>query len=144
MEDPIDWQVVENSSAENRELGEVLRKLEGLHHDGSPLDWQEPRQRRGDALAPLVTGCSKSRRLSTLLEGTEYEVGGASGRRYLATNTLLQVQYSRGLGSGLYSGSLDTTLYSKAPKVNWKPPLPTRRSGLALCLFRLTIFRLIP
>ena len=76
MEDRNDWQVIENSSPENRELGEVLRKLEGLHHDGSPLNWQESRQRRGDALAPLLTDCSKSLRLPSLLEGAEYEVGG--------------------------------------------------------------------
>lgn len=76
MEDPNDWQVIENSSTENRELGEILRKLEGLHLNGSPIDWQESRQRRGDALAALLTGCPKSRCLSSLLEGTEYEVGG--------------------------------------------------------------------
>lgn len=69
MEDRNDWQVIENSSPENWELGEVLRKLEGLHHDGSPLNWQESRQRRGDALAPLLTDCSKSLRLPSLLSG---------------------------------------------------------------------------
>lgn len=76
MESLNDWQVIENSSPENRELGKVLRKLEGLHLDGSPLDWQETRQRRGDALASLLTDCPKSLRLPSLLEGTEYEVGG--------------------------------------------------------------------
>ncbi len=76
MEDRDDWQDIENSSPENRELGEVLRKLEGLHHNGSPLDWQEPRERRGDALAPLLKACPKSLSLTALLEGTEYEVGG--------------------------------------------------------------------
>ncbi|MFZ0435300.1 MAG: hypothetical protein WAL87_04940 [Chthoniobacterales bacterium] len=76
MEDRNDWQAIENSSTENRELGEVLRQLEGLHHGGTPLDWQEPRQRRGDALASLLIGCSKSLRLPSLLEGTEYEIGG--------------------------------------------------------------------
>jgi hypothetical protein len=76
MEDRNDWQAIENSCPENRELGEVLRQLEGLHHGGSPLDWQETRQRRGDALSSLLIGCSKSLRLPSLLEGTEYEVGG--------------------------------------------------------------------
>lgn len=76
MEDRNDWQSIENSSPENRELGEILRQLEGLHQGGSPFDWQETRQRCGDALASLLIGCSKSLRLHSLLEGTEYEVGG--------------------------------------------------------------------
>jgi hypothetical protein len=76
MEVLNDWQAIQNSSTENRELGEVLRQLEGLHHGGTPLDWQEPRQWRGDALASLLIGCSKSLRLPSLLGGTEYEVGG--------------------------------------------------------------------
>jgi hypothetical protein len=76
MEDLNDWHSIENSSPENRELGEILRQLEGLHQGGSPIDWQETRQRCGDALASLLIGCSKSLRLPSLLEGTEYEVGG--------------------------------------------------------------------
>lgn len=75
---------------------------------------------------------------------TTGRVGETSGRRYLATKALLQGQDSRGLGRGLYQGSLDRSLYSRAPKVNWKPPLPTRRSSMAMYLFLLTIFRAIP
>jgi hypothetical protein len=54
MEYLNDWQAIQNSSTENWELGEVLRQLEGLHHDGTSLDWQETRQRRGDALSSLL------------------------------------------------------------------------------------------
>jgi hypothetical protein len=45
MADEIDWEFVENASPENRRLGEVLRRLEGIHRGDSSLDWKESRKR---------------------------------------------------------------------------------------------------
>jgi hypothetical protein len=42
---PIDWQGIENASPENRELGEVVRRLGGIHEGNSSLDWKESRRR---------------------------------------------------------------------------------------------------
>jgi len=76
MEDLRDWQSIENTSPENRELGEVLRQLERLHDGGSPIHWEESRQRRGNALASLLTASPGSCPLVSFLEGRDYEVGG--------------------------------------------------------------------
>jgi len=57
-------------------------------------------------------------------------VGEASGSRYLATKAIQQGLGGLPLGRGLYQGTLDGTLYSKAPKVNWKPLVkPTYTGG---------------
>jgi hypothetical protein len=41
----IDWRFVEDASPENRRLGQILRRLEGLHGGNPPLDWKESRRR---------------------------------------------------------------------------------------------------
>jgi hypothetical protein len=44
MSDEVDWQLVENARPENRRLGEVLRRLEGIYSGDSSLDWKESRR----------------------------------------------------------------------------------------------------
>jgi len=41
----IDWRFVEDASPKNRRLGQILRRLEGLHGGNPPLDWKESRRR---------------------------------------------------------------------------------------------------
>ena len=41
----IDWRLIEDASPENRRLGQILRRLEGLHGGNPPLDWKESRRR---------------------------------------------------------------------------------------------------
>lgn len=66
----------EDSSAENRELARVIRKLGGLLPGGTSVDWQELRRRCGDVLREIIRTSDSSRRLTTLLEGAPYFVGG--------------------------------------------------------------------
>ena len=45
MDFEIDWRLVEDASPENRRLGQILRRLEGIHGGNPPLDWKESRRR---------------------------------------------------------------------------------------------------
>lgn len=77
MDGEVDWKSIENSCAENRELGEIIRWLEGFHCGDPSIDWKEARQRRADALhACLLEDRDKSHALITRLQGAEYEIGG--------------------------------------------------------------------
>ena len=66
----------EDSSAENRELARVIRELGGLLPGGPSVDWEELRRRCGDVLREITRTSDSSRRLTTLLEGAPYFVGG--------------------------------------------------------------------
>ena len=66
----------EDSSAENRELARVLRELGELLPGGAEVDWQESRRRCGEVLRELTRQSDQSRRLTDLLEGSPYFVGG--------------------------------------------------------------------
>ena len=76
MDGEIDWQGIEDSCAENRQLAEVIRWLEGFHGRDSSLDWKEARQRRADALTAFLEGSQESHELIRRLQGAEYEIGG--------------------------------------------------------------------
>jgi hypothetical protein len=76
MAGEVEWRLVEDSSPENRELGEVVRWLEGIYSGDSPLDWTESRRRCAEALTVLLTSSDKNRSLARRLEGAEYEIGG--------------------------------------------------------------------
>lgn len=66
----------EDPSAENRELAGVIRELGGLLPSGAEVDWQESRGRCGEVLRELTRRSAKSRRLTDLLAGSPYFVGG--------------------------------------------------------------------
>ena len=66
----------EDSSAENRKLAEVIRELGSLLPSGPEVDWQELRGRCGEVLREITRESSKSCRLTALLEGAPYFVGG--------------------------------------------------------------------
>jgi hypothetical protein len=72
----ISWQDVEDACAENRELAGVIRQLERLHGGDTPIDWSEPRERCVEVLEVFRAGHQPSEDLTSLFEGTEYEVGG--------------------------------------------------------------------
>jgi len=74
---PVDTSVqVQDSSAENRRLADVLRELGRLLPGGSEVDWQELRGRCGEVLGELIRRSEESRRLTVLLESAPYFVGG--------------------------------------------------------------------
>ncbi len=73
--DPF-WREVENSSAGNRKLGEILRRLEGFHGGSAPVDWEESRRRRIEAFSSCLATCDQSDRLGAILDGADFEVGG--------------------------------------------------------------------
>ena len=66
----------ENSSPENRELARVLWELARLSERSTPVDGQELRQRYRQILRGVIAESSKSRKLTDLLDGAEYFVGG--------------------------------------------------------------------
>jgi len=66
----------ENPSAQNRELDEGVWELGRLLPGGVEVDWQEFRGRCGEVLREIIRGSDKSRRLTALLEGAAYFVGG--------------------------------------------------------------------
>ena len=76
MAGEIDWRFVEDSSPENRELGEVIRKLEGIHRRDPSLDWKESRKRCAEALTDYLSSSDQSLGLAGRLEGADYEIGG--------------------------------------------------------------------
>lgn len=76
MAGEVEWRLVEDSSPENRELGEVVRRLEGIYSGDPSLDWTESRRRRAEALTVLLTASDKNLDLAERLEGAEYEIGG--------------------------------------------------------------------
>ena len=71
----IDWRLIEDASPENRRLGQILRRLEGLHCGNPPLDWKESRRRCLEVLTnalnspennPSLAGRLQANRRSTL------------------------------------------------------------------------------
>lgn len=76
MDHEVDWKAIENSCPENRELGEVIRWLEGIHGGDSPLDWKESRRRCADILLAYQENSDKSQELAERLLHADYEVGG--------------------------------------------------------------------
>ena len=65
----------EDSSPENRELENFIRRLGGLLPGDAPVDWQESRRRCGEVLAPLTQEPANIR-LAALFDGEPYLVGG--------------------------------------------------------------------
>lgn len=76
MDGEIDWQGIENSCPENRQLAEVIRWLEGFQNGNSSIDWQGSRQRSADALASFLESSQKSHELISRLQGADYVIGG--------------------------------------------------------------------
>ena len=76
MSDEVDWQLVENASPENRRLGEVLRRLEGIYSGDSSLDWKESRRRCVEVLTAQLNSPENNASLVKRLQGAEYEIGG--------------------------------------------------------------------
>jgi hypothetical protein len=76
MADEIDWEFVENASPENRRLGEVLRRLEGIHSGDSSLDWQESRRRCVEVLTTQLNSPDNNAAMIRRLQDKEYEIGG--------------------------------------------------------------------
>ena len=76
MAGEVEWGVVEDSSPENRELGEIIRRLERIYWGDPSLDWKESRRRCAEALTRYLSSSEKSVRLAERLEGADYEVGG--------------------------------------------------------------------
>ena len=76
----ISWQNVEDACTENLELAGVIRQLERLHGGDTPIDWSEPRERCVEVLEVFRAGHQPSEDLTSLFEGTEYEVGGGNVR----------------------------------------------------------------
>lgn len=76
MDGEIDWQGIEDSCPENRQLAEVIRWLEGFHSGDSSLDWKESRRRRADALAAFLEASPESHELISRLHGADYVIGG--------------------------------------------------------------------
>ena len=76
MDGEVDWEGIENSCAENRQLAEVIRWLERFHGGDPSLDWQEARQRRADALTAYLEESEEIHKLILRLQGAEYEIGG--------------------------------------------------------------------
>jgi hypothetical protein len=71
-----EWRIVENASAENRQLGGVVRRLEGVYGGNPPFDWQEPWWRRLDVLGQQLGIEHEANGLIRKFEGADYEVGG--------------------------------------------------------------------
>jgi hypothetical protein len=67
---------LQDPSPENQQLVEVIRELGGLLPGDPQIDWQELRGRCGEVLEDLARRSEKSRRLTELLEGSAYIVGG--------------------------------------------------------------------
>lgn len=65
------WSEVENASAENRELAEMLRRLERPASGGSPIDWEEDRAQSAAILFDVAGASDKSVELARRLEGVE-------------------------------------------------------------------------
>ena len=67
---------LEDSSAENRELASRIRELGRLLPSGPQVDWQGLRRRCGDVLREIIRRSAESHRLTNILEGAPYFVGG--------------------------------------------------------------------
>jgi hypothetical protein len=67
----------EDASAENRELGGVLRKLGEFLRRDAQIDWPEDREWCADVLRRVAADCEKSLSLRDLLAGCETETGGS-------------------------------------------------------------------
>jgi len=76
MADEIDWEFVENASPENRRLGEVLRRLEGIHCGDSSFDWKESRRRCVEVLTTQLNSPDNNAAMIRRLQDKEYEIGG--------------------------------------------------------------------
>lgn len=76
MDPEVDWEAIEDSCPENRELGEIVRWLGGLQGGDSPLDWKESRRRCADLLLAYQKSSDKSQELAERLLYADYEVGG--------------------------------------------------------------------
>ena len=72
----IDWRLVEDASPENRRLGQILRRLEGIHGGNPPLDWKESRRRCLEVLTNELNSPENNPSLAGRLQDKEYEIGG--------------------------------------------------------------------
>src|SRR6478752_2265444 len=66
----------EHSRPENIRFAEVARELGKLLPDREEIDWQGSRRRCGEVLAALIRDSEASQRLTKMLAGAEYFVGG--------------------------------------------------------------------
>jgi len=76
MANEIDWRAIEDASPENRQLGEILRRVEGIYGGNPPLDWKESRRRCVEVLTAELNSPANKSPLAERLEDREYEIGG--------------------------------------------------------------------
>ena len=62
--------------SENKRLGEVAHELGRLLRSSAPVDWQKSRRWCSDVLRPLIESSQTSRRLTEMLDGKNFIVGG--------------------------------------------------------------------
>ena len=70
MDFEIDWRLVEDASPENRRLGQILRRLEGIHGGNPPLDWKESRRRCLEVLTNELNSTENNPSLAARLQAS--------------------------------------------------------------------------
>jgi hypothetical protein len=66
----IDWRFVTDASPKNRRLGQILRRLEGLHGGNPPLDWKESRRRCLEVLTNELNSTENNPSLAARLQAS--------------------------------------------------------------------------
>jgi hypothetical protein len=72
MGSKVDWEAIEHSCPENRELGEIARRLDWVCRVDTPLDWAESRRRRAEILSAFFDESAKSQELVNCFVEAQY------------------------------------------------------------------------